>query len=229
MSKTGLILIPALILASSAFAQEPLGNQVALHSDLRPWQMRRSESLAIIMAGLAKPANPDAVRALDQLLTDYEAHPTARTPLENLDLIGRFYVEKDGVEQCLSVVVMNSVLGWYDALRFGSVSGRAEIQDNEHFFGRVYFLGGKAAAEKLVELVEKNPKKLKDLVEQGLGFAEKYKETQSYDRQWPLSYGMERVLNTMGGHEEVKPLPEAQWSNAWQEARSRVKSYYGIR
>jgi hypothetical protein len=228
MIKSGLILIPALFLASSVLAQEPLGNQVVLHSDMRPWQARRAESQAVIIAGLAKGANPAAVKALDQLLTDFEAHPVARTPLENLDLIGRFYVEKDGVEACLSVVVMNSVLGWYDALRFGSASGRAEIQDNEHFFGRVYILGGKPAAEKLVGLVEKNPKKLKDLVEQGLGFAEKYKDVKSYDRQWPLSFGMERVLNTMGGHEEIKPLPEAEWGNAWKEARNGVKSYYGI-
>ena len=228
MNKSGLILIPALFLVSSALAQEPSGNQVTLHSDMRPWQARRAESQAVIMAGIAKPGNAEALKAVDLLLSDYEAHPVSRTPLENLDLIGRFYVEKDGVEKCLSVVVMNSVLGWYDALRFGSVSGRAEIQDNEHFFGRAYILGGRAAGEKVTELVRNNPKKLKDLVEQGLGFADKYKETKSYDRQWPLSFGMERVINTMGGHEEVKPLPEAQWDSAWREAKNQVKSYYGI-
>jgi hypothetical protein len=228
MSKSGLILIPALFLVSSVLAQEPLGNQVVLHSEMRPWQVRRAESQTVIIAGLAKPGSPAATKALDALLTDFESHPVARTPLENLDLIGKFYVEKDGVEACLSVVIMNSVLGWYDALRFGSVTGRAEIVDNEHFFGRVYILGGKAASDQVMGLLKSNPKKLKDLVEQGLGFAEKYKETKTYDRQWPLSFGMERVLNTMGGHEEVKPLPEAEWENAWKEARNQVRSYYGI-
>jgi hypothetical protein len=228
MSKSGLNLILALLVASPALAQEPPGNQATLQGEARPWQARRAESHAVIIAWLARPGNPSASAALDRLLADYEAHPMARTPLENLDLIGRYYVEKDGVEKCLSVVVMNSVLGWYDALRFGSVSGQSEIQDNEHFFGRAYFLGGKAAGEKVVDLVRNHPKKLRDLVEQGLGFAEKYKDAKTYDRQWPLSYGIERVLNTMGGHAEVKLIPETEWDNAWQEARKRVKSYYGI-
>jgi hypothetical protein len=38
---------------------------------------------------------------------------------------------------------MNASLGWYDALRFGSESGRAEIVNNEGFFKRTLILAGK--------------------------------------------------------------------------------------
>jgi len=219
----------AFAFALPLFADEPIGTTVQVPVELKAWQKRRQEAQRIIVAGLTNSSDPQSYKALDALLTDYERHVLTRTPLENLDLIGQFYLPREGAEKCLAVVVLNCVLGWYDALRFASDSGRAEILDNEHFFGRVYLLGGDAAKSSIAKLMKEHPDRVKILAEQGIGFAEKFKNTTNYDRRWPNAYGMERMINALGGKSEAKLLPESDWDNAWEEAKTKVKSYYDIR
>jgi hypothetical protein len=219
----------AFVFSLPVFADEPIGTTVQVPVELRAWQIRRQESQSIIVAGLTDSGDPQSYKALDALLSDYEKNVLTRTPLENLDLIGQFYLPREGAEKCLSVVVLNCVLGWYDALRFASDSGRAEILDNEHFFGRVYFLGGDAAKSSITKLMKEHPERVKILVAQGIGFAEKFKNTTNYDRRWPDAYGLERMINAMGGKSESKLLPESAWDNAWEEAKAKVEGYYDIR
>ena len=208
------LLVVSILLMLPLCGEEPLGSQVGTPAELKAWQRRRQESQGIITAGLANPGDPSAHRAMDALLSDYETHVLTRTPLENLDLIGRFYLPKDGVEKCLPVVVLNCVLGWYDALRFASESGRAEILNNERLYGRVYFLGGEAAKASVMRFAREHPERVKALVEQGIGFAEKFRNTRNYDGQWPTAFGLGRMIEAMGGSSEQKFLPESEWDKA---------------
>jgi hypothetical protein len=100
---------------------------------LEAWQTRRLQRLKVIKEGLVPNAASTSSKAFDQMLTDFETHPFAQTPIENMDLLGLFYAPKDGIAKALPVIVMNAALGWYDALRFGSPSGQAEIVNNEMF------------------------------------------------------------------------------------------------
>jgi hypothetical protein len=155
---------------ASLQAQQPLGRQVEVHVAPQPWQVRRSDTIKVLGAYISNQSDVQAQHALDTLLTDYEAHPLSRTPLENLDLIGYFYAPKDGPEECLSVVVLNCILGWYDALRFGSESGRSELLDNEHIFGRAFILSGEGTKQKMTDLIENHPDKIKAIVAEGIAY-----------------------------------------------------------
>ncbi len=221
-------LILFFVFGMPVYSQEQPGTSIKMPVESRAWQKRRFESQKILTAGLNNPGDPKANIALDELLTDYENHILTRTPLENLDLIGRFYIPKDGVEKCLPVVVLNCVLGWYDALRFASESGRAEILNNERMFGMVYLLGGEKAKLAIMKLASENPGRIKILVEQGMGFAEKFRNTTNYDRRWPNAFGLERMIDAMGGNSEAKLLPKGDWDKAWMEAKSKVTTYYGV-
>jgi len=55
---------------------------------------------------------------------------------------------------------------------------------------------------------------VKALVEQGIGFAEKFRNTRNYDGQWPTAFGLGRMIEAMGGSSEQKFLPESEWDKA---------------
>jgi len=205
-----------------------VGKAIAVPVEAKAWQERRLESRRIIKDGLANPADPKAYKALDALLTDYETRILTKTPFENLDLVGLFYMPRDGVAECLPIVVQNCVLGWYDALRFASESGRAEIVNNERLFGMVYLLGGSAVKADVVKLTKEHPDIVKAKVQLGLELAEKFRNTENYDRQWPSAYGLERMINSMGGNSVQSPLQRKDWDKAWEEAKVKVSAYYGV-
>jgi hypothetical protein len=145
-------------------------------------------------------------------------------------LIGSFYAPKEGPEACLIVVAMNCTLGWYDGLRFRSASGRAEIADNEHLFGRAFLLSGDALRQKMEDLVRDHPDRVKALVEQGLTYAEKFRNTENYDRHWPTAYGMGPMVAALGGNPEPPPsLPVGDWDKAWEDAKNQVRAFYRVK
>ncbi len=223
------VMLLSLVCASPLIAQTPvgpIGRQIPVPVEQQDWQARRAQSLKIILA--AKAGDPGASSAMNALLAEYETHALSATPMENLDVLGLFYVPRDGVEKCLPAVVLNCALGWYDALRFGSASGRAEIAENEGFFGRAYSLGGGAIQQDAGKFVMENPDKVMKLIEEGLGSAEKSRDTKSYDRRWPTAYGLELIIAAQGGKSEGKILPEGEWDKAWEEAKVRVRTYYGL-
>ena len=134
----------------------------------------------------------------------------------------------EGVEACIPMITMSTVLGWYDALRFGSESGRAELIDNERLFARAYLLSGPQALSKFKDLVTRDPKRVSELAQQGLSLAEKVRATSSYDKHWPSAYGLERMANALGGNERIKSLPQEKWEEAWQNAKKQVFDYYHV-
>ena len=148
--------------------------------------------------------------------------------MENMEILGVFYIPKDGFEKALPVIAANAVMGWYDALRFASDSGRTEISSNEGFFKKALVIAGPEVAKSASDFFKNYPERTARLVEQGLAIAERWKNTATYDRRWPTAYGLEHTICAEKGPcETVKFLPTDQWGNAWDQAKKRVISYYG--
>ena len=188
-----------------------------------PWEQRRVGFFQTFKAAV-QAKDPDAAKAYDALLTDFDTHPMARTPMENMDYLGVYYVPREGAEKCFVVVVLNAALGWYDALRFGSESGRSDIVLKEKFFVRAFALAGPEKQKQAAAFIVGNPAGLGPVVEAGLQMAARQRDTDLYDHTWPTAYGSERKAGIA-----VAPLPREQWDNAWEQAKARVRSYYIVR
>jgi hypothetical protein len=197
----------------------------ACQVELQSWQQRRlkfAEIVKNIQAG-----NPSAPQEFNSVLTQFDARPLSRTPIENMEILGLFYVPKDGIEAAFPVIVLNTVLGWYDALRFASESGRAEILSNEGFFNKAFVLGGPDMVAKAAKFLENNSERVAELLTQGFSFAERFRDTTDYDHQWPTAYGLERMIFAQGGsYIAPSPMPKEQWASAWEKAKQQVATYY---
>jgi len=194
---------------------------------MQPWQVRRAEFVKTVKG--MKEHDPDATKDFDAILTQFETQPFARTPMENMDILGVFYAPKDNAERVLTIASTNAVLGWYDALRFGSESGRAEIVSNEKFFGRAFLLSGPATTGKFKEFRKEHPDLVRKAVLQGLVLAERERKNPHYDIHWPTSYGLERLICAQGGAcNPIKETPTDQWDKAWEDAKARVTTYYTV-
>jgi hypothetical protein len=217
--------LPALSDVESNSSSNSSSKEIKVQVPLQPWQKRRADFSKIVQ-GL-RENSPDAKKDFDVVLTEIETRTLNRTPIENMEIFGVFYVPKDGMDPALSVIAMNAVLGWYDALRFASESGRAEIINNEGFFKKPIILGGTDAQKKAVNFLQNNPERVAQLLTQGMSYAEKFRETASYDRLWVTAYGLEKsICGTGGSCEPPRALPKEQWDSAWKEAKQRVTSYY---
>lgn len=195
--------------------------------DLQPWQQRRIEFIKTVQG--VRKGDPVARKDFDRILTEFETHAFSRTPLENMELLGVFYVPKDGIEKSMPVVIANAVLGWYDALRFASETGRAELINNEGFFKKAFILAGPDTTNKAIQFLKNNPDKVAKSLAQGFLFADKFRETSTYDRHWPSAYGLEQVICATGGSCQAPPaMPREQWDKAWEEAKQRVTAYYQV-
>jgi hypothetical protein len=203
------------------------GVPTAVQQPVKPaaWKIRRLERLKIIKDALTP--NAAKSQAFDQLLTYFEHHQVAQTPLENMDLLGLFYARNEGIAKSLPVIVMNATLGWYDALRFGSPSGRTEIVNNEMFFKHASVLAGKARIDEYLKFAEAHPEEIQAAIDQGLVFAEKFRNSEEYDRRWPTAYGLERTTCALGGAcASPAEALQGQWNVLWDQAKVRVRTYY---
>jgi hypothetical protein len=226
--RSSLVALALLPLATS-YGQTPAampGATVQVSAPQQAWQARRAATLAALTG--AGKRDPEAIKALRAIVAQHEARPLDTTPMENADLLGALYVPRDGVEATLPAVVSNLVLGWYDALRFTSKSGQAEIVDNEEFFTRAYRLGGADVIGKAAAFIRENPEKVRTLVAQGIALAEKARPACAYDPHWPSAYGMERMMGALGGDGSLKEVPAAQWDQAWEAAKVRVRTFFGL-
>jgi hypothetical protein len=125
------------------------------------------------------------------------------------------------------VILMNATLGWYDALRFGSPSARAEIVNNAMFFRHAFVLAGKERTNEYLEFAKSHPQEVQAAIDQGLAFAEKFRNSEDYDRRWPTGYGLDRMTCALGGAcRPPEQAPQGQWNALWDEAKLRVKTYY---
>jgi hypothetical protein len=122
---------------------------------------------------------------------------------------------------------MNATLGWHDALRFGSPSGQAEIVSNAIFFKHAFVLAGKQRTNDTWNLQNRIRRRFKQRSTQGLVFAEKFRNSEDYDRRWPTGYGLERMTCALGGTcAPPVAAPQSQWNALWDRAKLRVKTYY---
>jgi hypothetical protein len=201
------------------------GVQSPVHVEMQAWQIRRAAYQALSLR--LRKGDFSAGKDFDAVLTEFDTRLFSRTPIEELEILGDFYIPKGGPDPALLVVVQNLVLGWYDALRFGSESGRVEIINNEGFFKKAFVQGGPEVTSKAVKFLKENPERVRALVAQGIAIAEKYRETTNYDRHWPTAYGLERMMGAQGGSCAAPPeLPRDQWNKAWEEAKHRVSLYF---
>jgi hypothetical protein len=221
------------ILASSAALGDDARNAtppqitapIPVHVEMQPWQVRRAAYQHI--AQRLRLGDRSAAKEYDAVLTEFDTRIFSRTPIEEIEILGDFYIPKQGLDPALLVVVQNLVLGWYDALRFASESGRAEIINNEGFFKKAFTQGGADVTNRAVKFLEGNPDRVHALIAQGISIGEKYRDTNNYDRHWPTAYGLERFICAQGGTcKEPTELPKEQWDGAWEEAKHRVSTYF---
>jgi hypothetical protein len=223
-SSKSLIVILLIAISGHVMADTPQSPLKA--PSLQAWQVRRAKLDQAILG--ARQNNADALKQFDQMLTEMEQHPLARTPLEALDIIGSYYLPNEGIESSLGLIVTQLTLGWYDVLRFASPSGRAEIIDNEQFFKRALVLSGKDVTDKSFEFLKNHQDRVSQLVTEGLSYADRFRDTTDYDRQWPTAYGLERILCASGdaGKCNVSLLPKDQWDTAWAKSKQAVSDYF---
>jgi hypothetical protein len=203
----------------------PIEAPIPVHVEMQPWQVRRAAYQKI--AQRLRHGDFSAGKDFDAVLTEFETRILSRTPIENLEILGDFYIPKEGADPALLVVAENLVLGWYDALRFASESGRAEIINNEGFFKLAFTRAGADATSKAMTFIESNPDRVHELIVQGISIADKFRETNNYDRHWPTAYGLERFICAQGGPcKGPTQLPKERWDEAWEEAKHRVTMYF---
>jgi hypothetical protein len=212
---SGLLAFPILVLvAAAARADTPSALAAPAPRERAIWQQRRDDFFRVMRGVQANDAN--AFKELDAILSDYDAHPLGRTPMENMDVLGAVYVPRDGAEKLFPVVVMNAVLGWYDVLRYASDSGRQVIVGDDKFFVRAFALGGPEVYRHSMAFIRENPERVAALVEEGIRQAEQYRHQVNYDQTWPADYGTT----------EGAVIPEEAWDSAWAKAEAQVRSYY---
>jgi hypothetical protein len=199
--------------------------EIPVHVQLQPWQVRRAAYENLVQR--LRHGDFSAGKEYDAVLTEFDTRILSRTPIEELEILGDFYIPKQGLDPALLVVVQNLVLGWYDALRFGSESGRAEIVNNEGFFKKAFTRGGPDVTNKAAQFLKDDPDRVQVLIAQGIAIAEKFRETSNYDRRWPTAYGLERIICAQGGPcQDPTALPKEQWDAAWDQAKQRVRMYF---
>jgi hypothetical protein len=210
---------PADASAPSATAAAPAAQQ--------PWQKRRAEFEETVKRMRADDAS--ARKDFEAVLTEFEKQPFSRTPIENMDILGVFYVPQEGIETTLPAVVANAALGWYDALRFTSESGRDELVKQEGFFRRAYVIAGTEMSQRAVQFFGDNPDLAASLVAKGIAVAERFKDDPRYDHKWPSVYGEEaRRCAKEDTCASLRSMPDTQWLDAWEDAKQRVTSYYRL-
>lgn len=203
----------------------PESGTVEVKVQAQAWQTRRS-GFADIVNNLASK-DPKTLEAFKAVLTEFEQQPFTRTPMENMEILGVYYVPVEGIEPTLYLMAANAALGWYDALRFGTESGRSEILHNEGFFKLPLVLAGEEHIAATIKFFEEQPEKTAQQVQRGIELAEILKDDPRYDHHWPSAYGLERTLCAMGQEcEQPRAIPRESWNDAWAEAKARVVHYY---
>lgn len=202
---------------------------MVLSNTVPPQFQVRRRVFNVVAQGIMRN-DPTATTALDKVLTDYESAAFRYTPLESLEIIGFYYLPREGMEKTFQVIVTAQVMGWYDVLRYASESGRAEIVNNESFFKLPIVIGGPQVGVLAAKFFDERPARAQEMLARAFAMADSWRETQNYDRHWPAYYGLER-LACLQDHSTCKPAPELdriKWDSAWNEAKQRVAAYYRL-
>lgn len=218
---------PALAANPPQLVPSTTGTQGVTHTELQPWQVRRAAYEGLVQR--LRHGDMSAGSDYNDVLTEFDTRPFSRTPIEELEIVGDFYMPKEGLDPSLIPVVEFLVLGWYDVLRFASPSGRAEILNNEGFFRIAFTRGGPSVTKKAASFFQRHPERIRAMVDQGIATAERWRETDRYDRHWPAAYGLEHFICAQGGPcKTPTALPSEQWDGAWQQAKDQVYKYFNV-
>jgi hypothetical protein len=93
-------------------------------------------------------------------------------------------------------------------------------------------LSGKDVTDKCLKFLQDHPDQVSQPVQQGAAYAEKFRETSSYDHQWPTAYGMERIpcaSFAAGNCQAPQALPKDKWDAAWAESKKTVSDYFALK
>lgn len=209
--------------------QGPAPQSMALSNTAPPQFQVRRRIFNEVAHGIMRN-DPAAPTALDKVLTDYESAAFRYTPLESLEIIGFYFLPREGMEKVFQVIVAEQVMGWYDVLRYASDSGREEIVNNEGFFKLPIVIGGPRVATLAAKYFDEHPAEARAMLARGFAFADSWRETLNYDRHWPSYYGIERLICRQDPT-TCKTAPEldrSKWNAAWSEAKQRVAAYYQL-
>ncbi len=219
--------VPLLAVCLTAHADDASNNSLAAKKSAatlgQPWQERRAQFAKIVNG--VRAGDAASLKSFDDVLTEFDTKNLHRTPMENMEILGVYYVPREGVEKTLSIVVLNAMLGWYDTLRFASPSGRSEISHS--LFKMPFVVAGPEASAKAAKFFDEQPEKTEKIVAMGISFARNSRGKLHYDEHWPTAYGLERSICAQKGPcEEIPALAESQWDAAWLEAEQLVRTYY---
>ncbi|GBG14816.1 ATP-dependent Clp protease ATP-binding subunit ClpX [Novimethylophilus kurashikiensis] len=219
--------ISTLVFSASSFAgpSAQVGEIAQSPYRLQSWEQRRLRTREQMTGVLAHDAA--AGTAFDKTLTASERWQL--TPMETMELLGAFYMPREGIESGLPVILTAAMLGWYDALRYGSASGRDEIQTNAKFFLLPFSTSGKTGVEQLIAYLKDHPDQAKKSAILAESMFVKLKDGLTYDHRWPTAYGMERFQCGMTLDCKIpSPLPRDKWPEAEAAAKAFVFKYYHI-
>ncbi|HEX3728581.1 MAG TPA: hypothetical protein VHV47_02165 [Opitutaceae bacterium] len=183
------------------------------------WQQRRDQFFAAVRG--VESNDPQQSQVFGAILGDFQDHPLNRTPMENMDILGVFFIPREGAEKWMTAVVMNAILGWYDALRFGTDAGRKVIVEDDRFFIRAFALGGTDSFKKSMDYIRGNPDKVSAAVDDAVNLATQSRDKAAYDQHWPADFA--------GAGGKGFTLPVERWNEAWEAAVERARAYYVIR
>jgi hypothetical protein len=195
------------------------------------WLERRDQTFKAIEA--ANQQDKAGLATLKKRLLEFEKDFTSITPMEAMDLQQVYYLPNtSNLTETLTQIAAIATLGWYDALRFGSASGRAEIIHNEGFFKKAFLAREGQATKALLALLEHRSTEAGQAVEKGVLLAQSVKDKVRYDTRWPLGYGLEGKQCALQSDNAACTLPTGLspdlWSGAWDDAVSTVRRYYRI-
>ncbi len=227
----------ACTLASHAWSAEtavgsPYGRTTTVQLEAQPWQVHRSKTAEL--ANGAAQKKPGAEKLFDARLSDFEKHTMDYTPVEIMEVLAKVYVPKSGLtESNVNLMAMAATLGWYDALRFASPTGKSELTDKEDFFMMALLAEDKAGTPMATAwgaLLKSSPVQARAWIAKGINMAEVMVKGKNvrYDQQWPSAYGHERVACARSalGCETPASVPETKWPAAWSEASKMVVDFY---
>ena len=217
--------------ASQQGASPAPSRQIPVQPAPQAWQVRQAAFAQAVTALAHDAANAQAKQQVEQALGDQAATPGAFTPMESLDMLGAYYLPRDGVEKIMPLIVKQAFLGWVDALQWGSPSAQEEIVVDQKLFSRAFRTrDGKKMIDAWMAIVRNDPPRATTIVDLGLrlGMADNLVQGQlTYDRRWPTAFGLERTSAANGGP-PVLPALAAQmgYVQAQRLASARIKAFY---
>lgn len=219
---------PAVAELKPAASMEELIKQAQANVPVQEWEKRRA-AFADIVKGV-RAGDAQSRKEFERVVRQFEAKPFDLTPLESMDLLGSVFVPQAGVEKMLPVVAAHAALGLYDALRFATPVGQAELLNGENFLQRALTMAGPEQTAAAIKFMKEQPARAAALVRQGLSLANTERQFPAYDSKWVTALGREGAFCPPGSEcpKYVQP-PREQWEQLWQQAAQRVAAYYVVK